>query len=593
MGGLQQGLEASIVTAHQQDAGERYARWHPRGRGPLFGRGAAAALVLALAGTGLAVGAPAEGSGADTAGAGTAQRAGAAHTIDWRPCDGDGKSKGGASKTGRGDGDPGQDGSEDRSGAGSEPGAECGTLRVPVDWAEPGGASFDLHLARRTAGSPGKRAGSLVFGPGGPGDSGVERIRTGMSRFSETLRDRFDVVSFDPRGVGRSNPVVCSAELLARQPSPLIGSEAAFAETVRYNRVLREDCRRRTGPLFDHVDTLSMVKDLDAVRAALGERALTFHGSSYGTLLGEQYAERYPGRVRAMVLESVVDHSAGTGDFLRSQAATVQDSFEEFAAWCDRTESCALHGRDVPEVWGRLLARAEAGKLPDPEDPARALSAFEVSVLAMKRFYDPQWAELAQTLAALDGTGDVRRQADGPPRAQTGEAPRARADERQEKRKGKSKSKGKGAAGAGVAPNPFEVFCQDWDLPAADYPAYAAQLRRVAEVAPDMRYPRALMSVSACLGGPSPVANPQHRLRVPPGAPILLTNSRHDPATGYDWAASVTRQLGGRGVLLGYEGWGHGTYTSSPCARRAVDRYLLTRETPAPGTRCPAVEPAG
>jgi pimeloyl-ACP methyl ester carboxylesterase len=212
---------------------------------------------------------------------------------------------------------------------------------VPVDWDHPDGNRFDLAVARRTATDPGRRIGSLVFGPGGPGDSGVDRVVTGISRFSTQLRSRFDIVSFDPRGVGRSHPVTCSTDLVRRQPSPLLTSKADFDATLAYNRLLRADCRAWTGPLYDHVDTLSSVRDLDAIRAALGESRLTFHGSSYGTLLGEQYAETFPSRVRAVVLESVDDHSLGTRAFMDTQAATVQDSFDEFASWCDRAAQCA------------------------------------------------------------------------------------------------------------------------------------------------------------------------------------------------------------------------------------------------------------
>ena len=276
------------------------------------------------------------------------------------------------------------------------PPAQCATLQVPVDWNRPDGPTFGLKLARRTATDPQARVGSLVFGPGGPGDSGVDRIRTKFSRFSKDLQRRFDIVSFDPRGIGGSNPVVCSADLLARQPSPIITSQAEYDTTLAYNRELAKDCRAHTGPLYDHVDTLNSVKDLDAIRAALGESKLTFHGSSYGTLLGQQYAEAYPQKVRAIVLESVVDHSLGTREFLDTQAETAQDSFDEFMKWCDRTTACALHGRDIPALWADLLARAGRGELPDPLRPNTALTPFTLSFTAMKLLYDPEWARLAQ-----------------------------------------------------------------------------------------------------------------------------------------------------------------------------------------------------
>jgi TAP-like protein len=147
----------------------------------------------------------------------------------------------------------------------------------------------------------------------------------------------------------------------------------------------------------------------------------------------------------------------------------------------------------------------------------------------------------------------------------------------------------------GSSPNqtrayPLLIFCQDWSLPVHTYREYAAHLDRVGKLAPDLREPRALLAISLCLGTPGPVPNPQHRLRVHHSPKLLLTNAVHDPASGYNRAFAVARQLGRRAVLLSYEGAGHGTYNSSDCARTAIDRYLISLVPPAPVTRCPAIE---
>ncbi|MFC6158582.1 alpha/beta fold hydrolase [Kribbella jiaozuonensis] len=420
-------------------------------------------------------------------------------------------------------------------------GSQCATLRLPVDWRKPGGPTFDLAIARRTA--KGSRVGVLVFGPGGPGDSGVDRIKTGMTRFSANLQDRFDIVSFDPRGVARSNPVQCSAALLAKQPSPIISSKAEFTATISYNQQLATDCREHTGPLYDHIDTWQTVRDLDAVRRALGESTISFHGSSYGTLLGAQYAETYPNRVRAMVVESVIDHgSPTTKSFLDVQASAAQDSFDEFVKWCSAESSCALHGQDVHAVWAGLLARSS--------DP------FKLSFQVFRMLYDPEWSALAQTLKDL-------------------ETPTA------------------AAVPSGLAQYPLAVFCQDWNLPVKDYREYAAHLQRLARNNQDMRYPGQLMAVSICLGAPK-ANNPQHVLSVHRlKTPVLLANAIHDPATPYRMAQSVQRQLGRSGVLLTYEGWGHGSYNSSPCMQTTIDDYLIARAVPKRGSSCAAVPPVG
>ncbi|QKG24299.1 alpha/beta hydrolase [Actinomadura verrucosospora] len=445
--------------------------------------------------------------------------------------------------------------------------AQCATLRLPVDWAHPDGPTFGLAIARRKALDPGARIGTLVFGPGGPGDSGVQRVTKvegGIDRFSDRLRQRFDIVSFDPRGIGASNPVTCSAAVLAARPDPIIKSRREFDATVAYNEKLRDDCRKRTGPLYDHADTMSTVRDVDAIRAALGETKLSFHGSSYGTLLGEEYAETYPGRVRALVLESVDDHSIRSAQpFLESEMAAAQDSFDRFAAWCDRTASCALHGRDVRAVLRDLRERAARGELADPQTPGRALTEFELLVVTYKTFYGPDWAKLASLLSALEATKPVHPAQAAPATA----AP---------------------AEGTGTD-NFTAQFCSDWNLPVRDYNEFARISRRTERIAPDMHGTRPLMAVTTCLGWPKPVANPQHRLKVRTAAPILLANAVHDPATPYAWARSVARQIGPKATLVTYAGSGHGSYGRGPCMQDAIDGYLISLKVPARGTVCPAV----
>jgi len=438
-------------------------------------------------------------------------------------------------------------------------GSQCATLQVPVDWDDPNGPTFGLAVARRTAKQA--RVGALVFGPGGPGDSGVDRIRTGMSRFSADLQNRFDIVSFDPRGIARSNPVKCSAALLAQQPSPIISSKTEFDQTIAYNRKLAKDCEANTGPVFNHIDTLQTVRDLDAIRAALGESKLTFHGSSYGTLLGEQYAERYPDRVRAIVLESVFDHgSATTREFLDAQSTAAQDSFDEFVKWCDTATTCGLHGRDVHAVWANLLAKAGRGEVPDPQRPQYATTPFFLSFAVFRLLYGPQWVKLGNTLKLLDASQPPTEQPPVP---------------------------------TGLQANTIAPFCRDFSLPVRDYQEFAGYLKRLARNTPDFRYPGQLLAVTSCLGLPK-APNPQQNLNVRRlKTPILLSNAIHDPATGYNWATDVARQLGRNGVLVTYEGWGHGSYNKSPCVQGAIDKYLVSLAVPPHGTSCPAERPIG
>ncbi|WP_199513683.1 alpha/beta hydrolase [Nucisporomicrobium flavum] len=434
--------------------------------------------------------------------------------------------------------------------------AQCATMTAPADWTDPYGPTVRIALARRLATDPAHRLGTLVVNPGGPGGSGVDFALDSPWFFSPQLRRRFDIVGFDPRGVARSSPVRCSASLLAAGPSVPISTPRGYGATVAYNRKLAADCARRSGPVFGHADTLSVARDMDAIRAALGERTISFYGVSYGTLLGTQYAELYPDRVRALALDSVMDHSGDTGAFLTAETAAAQDAFDQFAAWCARSTECALHGRDVRTLWARLLDRARRGLLPDPFDPSRRLTEYDLLGVAFGSFYDPQWHSLAIYLLEASSGARSRR---GPTEVE----------------------------------HSFPaVFCDDWTLPLGGWPDLRDRLAALAARNPQMPVsPLALASVTGCLGWPLRTDNPQ---RVPAPlrtGPVLLINSRHDPATPYAWARTVAAQLGPRASLVTYEGWGHTVYGRSDCVTAAVDRYLLTVRPPAAGLTCPGVEP--
>ncbi|MFC7584519.1 alpha/beta hydrolase [Nonomuraea antimicrobica] len=436
--------------------------------------------------------------------------------------------------------------------------AECGTLKVPIDWDTPGGATVDLAVARRKAAMPAARVGSLVVNPGGPGGSGVDFVVHGSSYFSAELRGRFDLVGFDPRGVGRSHPVVCSAALVRERPHPLIKNQTDMDAWVSFNQRLREDCRARTGPLYDRVSSLDVARDVEALRAALGDGKLTYYGVSHGTLIGQAYAERFPDKVRALALDSNFDHSVNTASYLSTTASQTAGAFDQFVTWCEATASCALNGKDVRAFWKRL-ERADRGELHEPGLPDVPLGAYELVDTAFAGLYNPNWAQLAELLVAIDTGGPY---------------PVASAEKNEEVRVS------------------TPVFCQDFHLPVADYTKYASLLRRQAPLARDMRYsPPALGRIAGCLGQPTPIPNPQHRLRVDATPPILLASSLNDPATGYLWTLSTAEQIGDEARVLTYEGSGHSVYGRSECTIGAIDRYLISQSVPANGVRCPEAQP--
>jgi len=420
---------------------------------------------------------------------------------------------------------------------------QCATVTVPVDWARPGGDTIDIAIARRAAAHP---MGTLFYLPGGPGNSGVDRLLR-SDPVPPELASRFDVVSFDPRGTNRSNPVVCDADLVANAPDANPEGGATFASIAAYSRALGESCRAHTGSLVDHVDSVSVARDVDAIRSALGVSQLSLYGRSYGTLAEQMYAERFPSRVRAVVLDSVFDHSLTAARFLSTEAATGEDAFGEFASWCAATRSCVVPGRDARAVYDGLYRRAVAGTLHDPS--GRLVRPMELVSRTVNFFYEPSWPEAAEYLRSLASPVSLR---------------------------------------AAVAPFPLAAFCADHRVSVSSEREWLSLWQRQKHAAPTLRSHFAWLPVSVCAAWPAEVANPQHRLRI--DMPVLVLNSRHDPATAYTWARNVTRQLP-RGVLLTYDGWGHGVMDRSDCTRTATTRYLIDLKLPRPGTHCAAVPP--
>ncbi|MFD5825945.1 alpha/beta hydrolase [Lentzea sp. NPDC060358] len=477
------------------------------------------ALAVVLAGTG----------GAGASGEGAPGVARPVSSIDWQPCDG-------------------------------HAALDCATVPMPIDRADPAGATVPIAVARAKAAKPLQRKGVLMVNPGGPGGSGVDfAFRVAEDHeFSQALLDSFDIIGFDPRGVARSAQLRCDAGVLWETWPWDPMSEEDFGGVLAHNDRVARSCQRDNGALADHVDTTSVVRDMDALRELLGEDTISFYGRSYGTLIGQQYAESFGRNLRALVLDSNMDHSAGVADSLVPENLALERSFTEFAAWCRRTPSCVLHDRDVLALWDDLYAKATAGEL-GWATPKHLRSRASWSM------YDPErWFGLAEFLeSAAEGTGAARS---------------ARPDEE-------------------LATTTQPIWCGDWQWGEADSYAALSTYRAQAEaVAPHTRLTPFYEDVLACLGWTGAVNNPQRPLHVPHAPPILMTNSLHDVATPYEWAQNVARHLP-TATLLTYDGTGHGNYLLSTCARAAIDTYLLTVRTPAPGTHCPAewptAEPAG
>ena len=415
----------------------------------------------------------------------------------------------------------------------------CGTLSLPVDWSRPGGQHFDLAVARRPAADP---VGTLVYLPAGPGSSGVDAVTNDQifgALFPPEIAARFDIVGFDPRGVRRSHPVQCDAALVERLSAPAPRSATEFAALLDAQAAVGADCRARTGPLFDHLDSVAAARDVDALRDRLGLRQLNLYALSYGTVIGQMYAERFPGRIRTMVLDAVYDHSVDSDRFAVTGARAAQESFDQFVAWCDGSPDCSLHGTDIRATVADLFAREENGG-----DPA-ALTYRIVAPLAQ-----PNLPAVAAAITDLSGP-----------------APAA-------------------SVAAGLTPLPIFIQCADSINRASTFAAAEALRASVRAVAPDVR--GAPYDVAdLCINPPVPATNPQRPLRAPDAPPIMVINSRFDPPTPYEGAQRVAGQLG-RATLVTYDGMGHGAANRTGCTRGLVLRYLVETVPPPAGTHCPA-----
>ncbi|GAB2648360.1 alpha/beta hydrolase [Nocardia goodfellowii] len=430
---------------------------------------------------------------------------------------------------------------------------ECASLTVPIDWSNPDGGTIDVAVVRDSADGADK-VGTLISLPGGPGSSGVDQIMRGTT-FSTELESRFDIVSLDPRGVKRSQAVRCDAGLVARWPNLVPDAGGRLAEVHSYARELEASCREHTGPLLDHLDAESLARDVEALRKALGESQISLYSRSYGTMPAQRYAELFPGQLRASLLDSVDDHSLGGADFLASQARAGQNTFTEFVAWCARETQCALHGSDVPGLYGDLFATAARGELRQID--GKPLPPVDLSSAVTQRLYRPEWPELAKDLRALAAQPRGAAELPVPPR-RTGE----------------------------IAPMPQIIFCSDWQFDIADEAQWQRLWRAQQDNAPTLRVHFAWAAGSICSGWPVATKNPPHRPLIQGGPPTLILNSRHDPATPHEWALQVAAQTPGA-RLLSYDGWGHGMYDRTACVTDAADRYLIDLRLPAADS-CPA-----
>ena len=225
----------------------------------------------------------------------------------------------------------------------NSPQTQCGTLKVPLDWSKPSEATISLAIARRPAKDPQQRVGTLFFNPGGPGDTAAKYIVMAESIFTPALIERFDLVGMDPRGMENSSQVRCTVPVITPEVTLFPKTEQQFQQLLKHNREVGLNCLDKAGDLVRHMDTVSVARDHEALRQALGENKINWLGISYGTQLAANYAQLYPTRTRAMVLDAPLEHSLPEVHQVATEIIAAEDSFNRFADWCPsrRPARCA------------------------------------------------------------------------------------------------------------------------------------------------------------------------------------------------------------------------------------------------------------
>jgi pimeloyl-ACP methyl ester carboxylesterase len=439
---------------------------------------------------------------------------------------------------------------------------ECAELKVPLNYADPTGEQITLAVQRR-ASTGAQRIGSLLINPGGPGGSAIEFLSGFVQGASNTVLQRFDIVAFDPRGVGQSTPLDCHStiqQLAAIDPSP--DSDAEWSDADAAAKVFADECAQKHSKLLPHLGTPNVARDMDQLRAALGDAKLTYVGFSYGTSIGAHYAELFPQNVRALVLDGALDMSLGALDISLEQALGFDKALQTFFAWCGgAANNCAwAEGGTPAEAFKALSAEVDAQPLMASDRP---LGPGEFLFGVIAPLYSGE-----DGYRALSGALTSASRGDGSTLLEFTDSYLNR--------------KSDGSYGNIQEAN-NAVNCLD--APGPDYTGLRAEAMRF-EVTSETFGLATLTGLLVCAHWPVQAQPRMSALKGAGAAPILVVGTTGDPATPYAWAEALASQLES-GALLTYEGEGHTAYLRSvPCIDDAVNAYLIEGTVPEAGKRC-------
>ena len=444
---------------------------------------------------------------------------------------------------------------------------QCATVTVPIDYAEPAAGSAEVAIKRAPARS-GEPMASLLVNPGGPGASGTEFLEYALPAISESVRDRFDVVGLDPRGVGASTAIRClddhaKDEMLSRDVD--VATEAGRQEAAAAYRALGEACAANTGPLLAHVDTVSAARDLDVLRAVLGDETLHFLGYSYATFLGATYAGLFPERAGRMVLDGALDPSLERAEIGLGQAVGFENALRAYVQDCQAGDGCPLTG-DLEDGLAQVRGLVDrAARSPLPTQAGRDVTgALAFTGIAYALYDDAAWPVLTEALTA------AVRQEDGSLLLFLADQYNDRNED--------------GTFSSNTQEAFVAINCLD-NASSPDLQTMEAEAAALREAAPTVGEFFAYGGL-VCAQWPHPQTGTVGPISAEGAAPILVIGTTNDPATPYAWAEALADQLSS-GVLLTYQGEGHTAYgRSNACIAEAVDGFLVEGTVPEDGTRC-------
>ena len=445
-------------------------------------------------------------------------------------------------------------------------GFQCTTVKVPLDYANPDSGTIGIAINRKPATDAAHRIGSLLTDPGGPGASGIRFLRSEAGTMAN-LNTRFDLIGLDLRGTGQSAPVRCvdPSQMDAYQAlDPVLDDPQEKQANIASDQAFAAGCMQRSAAILPFVDTVSAAKDMDLIRAALGDQKLTYFGFSYGTFLGLHYAQIFPTHVRAIVLDGPVDPTLSASDLLYAQLGAFEQNLQAFLSDCRarKTSASPCAYAQSGDPWTKLQALMQRLDSNPLQVGNRQLTRGLAVTGVLFTLYDQSfWPYLDQALTLADRTN-------GALLLQLADSYNGR----------NSDGTYTNETEANVAVN-----CIDRVVP-SDIASFDALGPKYASAAPFFG-PAFQYSNLLCAYWPVKARGTLGPITALGAAPVLVVGGTGDPATPYAWAQAVNQQVAGS-VLLTRQGNGHTSYNASACARQLIDAYLIDLSLPAVGTVC-------